>query len=108
MVGVGHAIALNENVGGALDLVERGAIPVVAGGTEEPEACHSALRLSRLRIQNAANSAGTPTDCAELQILIEVEQSRATDNTGQATLHAKSNSTGTPGPDRHGGLVSPS
>ncbi|GGP80154.1 hypothetical protein GCM10010231_58850 [Streptomyces sindenensis] len=102
MFGVGHAIALNDDVGGALDLVERGAVPVVAGGTEEPEACHSALPLSRLSIQNAANSAVSPTDCAELQILIETEQLRATDDTGQATLHTKSNSTGTPGPGRHG------
>lgn len=66
--GVGHAVALDEDVGGAFDLVKSGAVSVVAGGTEKPEDRHSVLRLRWVGIQDAADGARPRTDCAELQI----------------------------------------
>ncbi|MGP4087631.1 hypothetical protein [Streptomyces sp. KR55] len=56
VLGVGLTVALDEDLVGLWDLVQGGAVAVVAGVAKEPER-HLALHVRRLEIQNARDGA---------------------------------------------------
>lgn len=81
---VGLPLALDKDLVSSLDVVQGGAVTVVAGCADEPER-HVALRLRWWEIQDECVVSGSLENCGRLRLLNAGLQLRASNSGEQAT-----------------------